>query len=235
MAQAGIHGMVGVALRKIVPRREWLVFGLVLGNLFPDADNLAVAAATVLKLPTEGLHRTFTHSLFTILLILGAFYLVSKLTKKSHWITFGIGFSAGILLHILLDLIVWFDGVAIFWPLPVWVNFWGSITPVDWFTKLMMPAEFLFFALFFWSLQRSQVKADIKHEKPLKFWIILQFGLFILFTCLVYLMDQGFMTIYGLAYLLSLGLSWGITIRIRDVLDTRIIPALPLNPIIFSP
>jgi membrane-bound metal-dependent hydrolase YbcI (DUF457 family) len=234
MAQAGIHGLVGVALRKVVPKQEWLVFGLVLGNLFPDADNLAVAAATMLKLYTEGLHRTFTHSIFTTLLILGIFYLVGKLTKKSRWITFGIGFSAGILLHILLDLIIWFDGVAILWPLPVWVDLWRGVSPAVWFEKLLLPAEFLFFALFFWSLAILQKNSGTKPVKSLKYWIFLQFGLFILFSVLVYLMGPTFMTIYGLIYLLSLGLAWGITIRMRNILDPPKKFVHPARPVLSS-
>jgi len=235
MAQAGIHGLVGVALRKVAPRREWLVFGLVLGNLFPDADNLAVAAATVLKLSTEGLHRTFTHSIFAAILLFGIFYLIGKLTKKSRLITFGAGFAAGILLHILLDLIIWFDGVAILWPLPVWVDLWKGVSPAVWFEKLLLPAEFLFFALFFWSLARLQAKTGTEPVLFLRYWILLQIGLFIAFTLLVYLMGPGFMTIYGLLYLLSLGLAWGITIRMRDVLDVQTRPAKPVEPIFFSP
>ena len=67
MAQAGIHSMVGMALSKNGHRaRKWLMLGIVLGNLFPDADNLAVAVATVMGKSTEGLHRTFTHSLFFV-------------------------------------------------------------------------------------------------------------------------------------------------------------------------
>lgn len=221
MAQAGIHGMVGLAFQKALPKRKWLLFGLVLGNLFPDADNLAVAAATVLKLPTAGLHRTFTHSLFTVLLLFGIFYLVGKLTKQPRWINFGVGFSAGVLLHILLDLFVWFNGVEILWPLPSWVNFWEGVSPPIWFDKLMMPAEFLFFAIFFWFLERIQSKTDNPPVLLLRLWALVQTGLFVLFTILVYIMDQGFMTIYGLVYLLSLGLAWWITIKMRDILDEQ--------------
>lgn len=217
MAQAGIHGMVGLAFQKTVQKREWLVFGLVLGNIFPDADNLAVAVATVMKLPTEGLHRTFTHSIFTILLFLGIFYLVGVLTKQTRWINFGIGLSIGILLHVALDLLIWFNGVELLWPLPGWVNLWEGISPPEWFSKLMMPAEYLFFAIFFWLLERMQARTEHPPVRWLKFWIILQLGLFILFTILVYLMDTGFMTIYGLIYLLSLVLAWGVTIKLRDV------------------
>ena len=219
MAQAGIHGMVGLAFQKVFPKREWLVFGLVLGNLFPDADNLAVAVATVMKLPTDGLHRTFTHSLFTVLFLFGVFYLVGKLTKQSRWINFGMGFSLGVLLHILLDLVVWFNGVELLWPLPGWVNFWEGVSPKIWFEKLMLPLEFLFFALFFFFLERLQAKMEKPPVKWLKFWIIVQSGLFILFTFLVNFIDQAFMTIYGLVYLLSLGLAWGVTIKMRALFD----------------
>lgn len=222
MAQAGIHGMVGLAFQKGLPKRKWLLFGLLLGNLFPDTDNLAVAVATVMKLPIAGLHRTFTHSIFTVLLLFGVFYLVGKWTKQPRWINFGIGFSAGILLHILLDLLVWFNGVEILWPLPSWVNLWGGVSPPVWFDKLMMSAEFLFFAIFFWFLERLQSSTENPPVLLLRLWALIQTGLFVLFTILVYIMGQGFMTIYGLVYLLSLGLAWWITIKMRDILDEQV-------------
>ena len=56
MAQAGIHSMVGMAVGRWTPDTQWLMLGVVLGNLIPDTDNLAVAAATLASQPTEGLH-----------------------------------------------------------------------------------------------------------------------------------------------------------------------------------
>jgi len=85
MAQAGIHSMVGMAVRKWTPDRKWLMLGIVLGNLFPDADNLAVAVATVMGRSTEGLHRTFTHSLFFVAAIILVFYGVAWASKRSEW------------------------------------------------------------------------------------------------------------------------------------------------------
>jgi len=85
MAQAGIHSIVGMAVRKWTPARTWLMLGIVLGNLFPDADNLAVAVATVTKKSTEGLHRTFTHSLFTVAAIIIVFYIVAAIAKQPKW------------------------------------------------------------------------------------------------------------------------------------------------------
>jgi len=105
MPQAGIHGMVATVVRRYIPRKEWLMVGIVLGSIFPDMDNIAIAIATVAKLPTHGLHRTFTHSVFTIILSFVFFYLVATSTKKTRWNTFGIGFGVGILMHVLLDLV----------------------------------------------------------------------------------------------------------------------------------
>jgi membrane-bound metal-dependent hydrolase YbcI (DUF457 family) len=221
MAQAGIHGMVAAAVRRYVPGKEWLMLGIVLGSIFPDMDNIAVAVATVAKLPTHGLHRTFTHSIFTILLVMGLFYLVATFTKKPRWSTFGIGFGVGILLHVLLDLVVWFNGVEVLWPLHSWVNLWEGFQVPDWLSKFLMPAEFLCFGLFFLVLASLSRKyqTDTGYQSRLRTWTIVQFVLFAIFTVMVYVMDKGFMTIYGAIYLLSLFLAFGIVIRMRKTVE----------------
>ena len=222
MAQAGIHSMVGMAVRKWTPNRKWLMLGIVLGNMLPDADNLAVAVATLTGRPTEGLHRTFTHSLFTIAAVIIAFYIVAAVTKRPHWGNLGLGLGIGILMHILLDLLIWFNGVEILWPIPSWVNLWGNVTPPRWWSKLMMPAEFLCFALFFALLDGTARKrgTDGGFLRALRGWTVVQSVLFVVFTVLVYTMEKGFMTPYGALYLLSLGLAFGVTIRMRETIET---------------
>ena len=223
MAQAGIHGLIGVAVRKWFPKSEWLVLGIILGNLFPDTDNLAVAIATVARLPTEGLHRTFTHSLFTIVAILVIFYIIAKITRKPRWNTLGIGLGIGVLMHILLDLLIWFNGVELLWPVPSWITLWAGYTPPEWFDKFMLPAEYLFLALYFallYSLARKY-KTDQDYQKTLLVWTIIQAVLFIVFTALVYTMSKGFTTINGAVYLLSLFLAIGVTIRVRKTVEAR--------------
>jgi len=221
MAQAGIHGMVAAAVRKYVPGKEWLMLGIVLGNIFPDMDNLAVAVAAVAKLPTHGLHRTFTHSLFTIVFAVAVFYLVAALTQKPRWKNFGLGFGIGILMHVLLDLVIWFNGVEVLWPLHSWVNLWEGFQVPDWLDKFLLPAEFLCFGLFFLvlaSLARKH-QTDAGYLSRLRVWTALQFLLFLAFTVMVYAMDKGFMTIYGAVYLLSLFLAFGIVIRMRETVE----------------
>lgn len=221
MAQAGIHSILGMAVQKWTPGRIWLLLGIVLGNLLPDADNLAVAAATVAGMPTEGLHRTFTHSLLFAGAIVLVFYLVGRLTRESKWSNLGLGLGIGVVMHILLDLLIWFNGVEILWPIPSWINLWTNVTPPQWWIKLMMPLENLAFVFFFLFLAATARKrqTDTEFLPKLRFWTIVQAALFVIFLILIFSMQTGFMTIFGAVYLLSLGLAFGITIRMRDTVE----------------
>jgi membrane-bound metal-dependent hydrolase YbcI (DUF457 family) len=221
MAQAGIHGIVGMAVGKWTPARKWLMLGIVLGNLFPDLDNIAVATATLMGKSTEGLHRTFTHSLFFVAAIIIIFYGIARITKKAEWGNLGLGLGIGVLMHVLLDLLIWFNGVEILWPLDSWINLWEGVSPPEWWKKLMMPAENLFFVLFFLLLASTAQKQDTDGEflSKLRIWTWVQGVLFVVFMVLVYTMESGFMTIFGAVYLLSLGLAFGVTIRMRDTVE----------------
>jgi len=221
MAQAGIHSIVGMAVRRWVPNRKWMMLGVVLGNLLPDADNLAVAIAILTGQSEEGLHRTFTHSLFTIAAVVFAFCSVALITKRRHWGNLGVGLGIGIAMHILLDLLIWFNGVETLWPFPSWINLWEGVTMPDWWEKLMMPVEFLAFALFFVLLYVTARKrnTDGDYLRTLRSWIGIQGALFVILTVLVYTMEQGFIILHGALYLLSMGLATGVTIRMRETIE----------------
>ncbi len=221
MPQAGLHGIVGAITRRWAPRREWLFLGLVLGAMFPDLDNIAVAVATLAKASTAGLHRTFTHSIFTILAILVLFYLTAMATKQAHWRHLGVGLALGTGIHILMDLVGWFSGVEIFWPIPYELNFWTWFTTPVWLGKLLETAEFLFFGLYFAllvSLARRS-NTDMEYLPRLRFWMAAQFILFAIFTLLTFTMKSGYFTIYGALYLLSLILAFGVSIRMRRTIE----------------
>jgi membrane-bound metal-dependent hydrolase YbcI (DUF457 family) len=221
MAQAGIHGLVGVAVRRWVPARQGLVLGIVLGSFLPDFDNFAVGVATVTGASTQGLHRTLTHSLFFALGVVLIFQLVAVGAKRPSYGNLGLGLGLGVLLHIVLDLLVWFNGVHLLWPLDIYVNLWEGITPPEWFSNLLMPLENLFFAAYFWGLMvlAQRQGTDLDRWGELRMWTAVQLLLFVVFVVLVYTLDRGFLTIYGAAYLLSLGLAAVLTIRLRQTIE----------------
>jgi membrane-bound metal-dependent hydrolase YbcI (DUF457 family) len=221
MAQAGIHGMVAQAVHKWVPKREWLMLGIVFGSLFPDADNLLVAIATVTKQPVEGLHRTFTHSVIVALVLFLVFWAIGALRKQPRWTNFGAGFAIGIVLHALLDLLIWFNGVQLFWPFPLWINFWAGVAVPGWFMTLMDPLEFLFLGLFFYMLLvlARKHQTDTGFLRALKVWMIVELVLFIIFLPLLYTPVKIVYTVYGLLYLVSLIAALVITVRMRATVE----------------
>lgn len=221
MAQAGIHALLGAATRKVTPKRDWLMLGIILGSLFPDMDNYVVAIATVAKLNTHNLHRTFTHSLLAILAAVVVFLIVAQVSRQPRWAALGVGLGIGISLHIALDLLIWFNGVELFWPLGGWLNLWEGVEPPAWFTELLDPAEFLFFALFFaWLIRAAQShKTNSDLIRMVRFWMIAMLVLLVVFTPLAYIMSKGFQTIYGVFYLVSLTAAFVITIRMRQTVE----------------
>ena len=228
MAQAGMHGMVGMAVRKIAGRKEWLFLGILLGSFIPDMDNLGVAFATLTKMPIAagagGIHRTLMHSVFFMVEVIAVFYLIGWWKKDGRWMNLGLGLGLGMLLHSLLDLLIWFNGVALFWPIPIWINLWANFSKPDWyepFMKFMDPAEFLFFGLYLWALGTwaHKFSTDSDFMGKHRMWMWLEFALFVIFTPLAFIMTKGFLTIFGAVYLFSIFMTFFVTIRMRKTVE----------------
>ena len=224
MPQNGIHAMIGIASRKWMPNKEWLLLGVVLGNMFPDLDNLVVAYATLAKLPDpEQYHRTFTHSVFTILVMMILFYIIAALTKNEKWKNFGTGFGAGILMHMLVDLVIWFNGVPLFWPLGSELNFWGWFVMPAWLKIFLDTGEFLAFGFYFLllgSLSRKN-STDTGRQGTTKIWAYIEFGLFILFTAMFFIIGTKGLhyTIFGALYLVSMIVAMITTIQMKRTVE----------------
>ena len=96
MAQAGLHGLIGMVAQKATGRQERLLLGILLGSFIPDMDNVGVAIATLTKMPTAGLHRTLTHSVFFAVAVAALFYVISQVKKDARWSNLGLGLAMGI-------------------------------------------------------------------------------------------------------------------------------------------
>lgn len=126
------------------------------------------------------------------------------------------------LMHSLLDLIIWFRGVELFWPLYGEINFWRGYTPPAWwYNKFESAAEFLLIALFFILLAKQAQKegTDLDFLKKLKTWTWIEFVLFLIFLILVYTWESYFIP-YGAFYIFSLSLALIISIRMRKTIET---------------
>jgi len=225
MPQNGFHAIFGIVSRKWMPKREWLLLGVILGNMFPDLDNIVVAYATLAKLPEpEHFHRTFTHSIFTIVVMVLLFYIIAAYAKNESWRNFGIGFGAGILMHILVDLVLWFNGVEILWPFGTELNLWNWFTTPAWLKIFLDTGEFLAFGLYFLMLGSLALRygTDTTHRASSTTWMYIEFALFVLFTVLFFTVGTKGLVYqaFGGLYLLSLIVGIVITIRMKHTVET---------------
>ena len=221
MPQAGLHGLTGMAVSRFAGKREWLLLGIILGTMLPDMDNVAVAIATLAKADAHGLHRTFTHSVFFVALIVAVFYAIGMFRKQPRWTNLGIGLGIGVTMHILLDLLGWFNGVSVLWPIDYELNFWRNAAPPEWFMKFMDPAELLMFAIFLYGLGvwARRYNTDAGYADRLRNWMLVEIVLFLIFTPLAYIMTRGLQTIFGAVYLFSLFMVFLVTIRMRETIN----------------
>jgi membrane-bound metal-dependent hydrolase YbcI (DUF457 family) len=215
--------MVGMATRKWTGAREWMLLGAVLGSVTPDLDNLAVAVATLTGGSTEGLHRTATHSVFFVALVVAVFYVVGAMKKEERWRNLGYGLGLGILLHVLVDLVLWFNGVYMFWPLGGEVGLWMEYPKGwEWFHDFNeQAAEFLCFGIYLWMLGSWARKfgTDGEFLKKLQYWTWFEFALFAVFFVLL-LVGKVFTTISGGLYLVSILMVFFVTIRMRKTVES---------------
>jgi membrane-bound metal-dependent hydrolase YbcI (DUF457 family) len=197
--------------------------------MFPDLDNLVVAFATLAlgQSATEAgelYHRTFTHSVFTIVVMVALFYIVAAVTKNEKWKNFGIGFGAGILLHMLVDLMLWFNGVPLFWPLGGELNFWAWFEVPAWLKIILDTGEFLAFGLYFLLLVSlsQRYNTDTERQNSTRMWGYAELILFIVFTALFFAIGTHGLIyqIFGALYLISLIVGMVITTKMRKTVES---------------
>ncbi|MBV6397225.1 MAG: hypothetical protein HFACDABA_02833 [Anaerolineales bacterium] len=214
--------MVGMATRKWTGAREWLLLGTVLGSVTPDLDNLAVAVATLTGGATEGLHRTVTHSLLFVEAAIIVFYVIGMVKKDARWKNLGYGLGLGILLHILVDMVLWFNGVYLLWPMGGEIGLWKEYPAgLAWLYDFNeQAAEFLFFGIFLWALGSWARKfgTDGEFLGKLRFWMWFEFALFAIFFVLL-LLGKKFAIVSGGLYLVSILMVFFVTIRMRKTLE----------------
>jgi len=156
--------------------------------------------------------------------VLILFYIIGMMTKNDKWKNFGMGFGIGIVMHILVDLVLWFNGVELLWPLGGELNFWGWFVMSPWLKILLDTGEFLAFGFYFFllgSLSR-RYGTDARHQGSSKVWAYIEIALFILFTALFFIIGTKGLhyTIFGALYLVSLIVTIVMTIRMRRTIET---------------
>ena len=211
MAQAGIHALIGLQLKRLIPHEKGLYPSIIIGSLLPDLDIILVAIFSIfssIEKSTEIFHRTFSHSFFSLIIIYLLFMIVGETKKNTQLKTIGKGIAIGILLHIILDTFLWFHGIHFFWPLPITeFNLWKSMHIPVIMRDFILSTEFLFFRIYAWFLINQYLSSPVDHGWFIKFltkWMKIESILFTIFLIFAYFEIPSFTFLFGLAYIPSL-------------------------------
>jgi len=235
MAQSGIHAFSGIILSKFLKNEKWFVPSLIFGSILPDIDILFSAIAFLLGSTiddAESIHRTFTHSLFTIIIIYFIFLSITEITSKQKFRVIGKGLCTGMIIHVVLDLFLWFESISLLWPIQPYlmqpINIWNDIAFSDnqMLKKILLSLEFILFRIYGWFLinkfiDNRNVENCSWFIKYISRWIKIEFLLFLLFVLLIYLNIniKTYMIFFTTMYIPSLIMALISTYILRDVFN----------------
>lgn len=163
-AYAGAFGSTSrTAFGTVSGNFKW---GLVLGNIIPDADFFLLAPTYLFDSRLAlSMHRTWSHSVLVqgaVSLLLLWLWARSDPARRS----FVKGLWLGMLMHCAADVLMWFTGIDLLWPLGRWglpsrVDLWSWFAPPGWLSNLLGAFDYLAFALFFAYLARVAVERGV--------------------------------------------------------------------------
>lgn len=209
MPHPGFHGVIALAARKAFSTKHWFALGLVFGSMIPDADSYPQAFAIMAQgmdphLAEEIFHRTFTHTLFFPLAVALIFLLIHVFQRDTKLLNFGLGMAAGsAILHSLVDILGFFDGVGLFWPL--WsVHLYENVTLTGRQVQMLRSVNFLAFALYLWYLRSIAGRSNTNTEylQRVQNYMLAHGAAFLIFFALAFFLPfKTYNTIDGALFL----------------------------------
>ncbi len=229
--QLGFHAAMGMGMARALVRkgtddgRRGLAYGLVLGNVLPDTDFFLLGPLYLVSSELGlQMHRTFTHSLITILLVFAVLYYRSKNSYRQN---LALGVAMGMLAHSIVDIFIWFSAVRFFWPLglfgiPDTINLWSEFHPPELVSALLGAADYLAFALFFWLMGRQALSAgtDGTFLPRVRAFARLSWVLFFVYTIIAFFVNLAVFNIlhYAVFILVMLPITLHVIYRMRETI-----------------
>lgn len=200
-------------------------FAYVLGNLLPDVDFFLLGPIYLVNSKIGGsMHRTFSHSLLTIVAVTILVYVLSRSPERR---ALAVGIGLGMLTHAVVDVLVWFSAVELLWPLnyaglPAKVNLWANYQPPGWVSNLLGAVDSAAVALFFWCLLKTARRrgTDVAYQSRLAFWSAALLVPSVILGVLSFVLARGLFDIVAYGYFIPflLPLTLLVTFRMKETI-----------------
>ena len=235
MAQSGIHALSSIFISKFFKHKRWFVSSFIFGAMLPDIDILISAITFLLGTniyDSIAVHQTFTHSIFTTIIIYLIFLSIAEITSKHKFKKIGQGLCLGITSHIILDVFLWFEPISLLWPVQPYLiqptDIWKNtiLDNEQFIKKLLLAFEFIFFRVYGWilinkTIQAGNIQSFSWFIKYISKWIKIEFTLFLIFILLIYFnIDiNTYIIFFATMYIPSLIMALISTYILRDVFN----------------
>ena len=233
MAQIGLHTLISLKIRRYLPKQNYFFTFFLIGSILPDTDIIIAGILsffTSIEYSVAVAHRTFSHSIITTTFLYLCLITLSEFKGNKNIRVIANGIALGIISHILIDLLFWFEGIKLFWPLPISeVNIWKHLPfqIPEFFHNLMFLLEFVFFRLLAYQLIQLLINNPLNQSyylKPLTLWMKSESYFFITFFISMLinyydstiLNDNELIIIFGALYIPSLIMSITSIYVLRD-------------------
>ncbi|RJQ08005.1 MAG: metal-dependent hydrolase [Bacillota bacterium] len=240
MAQSGLHGLIGGYAARVcvkaadtpagVSRAKGLKFGLVLGALIPDVDFFVLGPLFLVNSRIAlTMHRSFTHSILTTAVVVALTWLLASGQRRDYLRGFAVGLGLGILTHLVADVILWFGGIQVLWPLGYVgihqeLNLWAHYQPPRVVSNLLGALDYVFFGLYYLWLASAARKAgtDTGFLNRLRLLTNLQWVLAAVFVALAVYLSAGGMLFdiahYAMFILFFFPMCLYVTVKMRETI-----------------
>jgi len=236
VAQNGLHGIIGLNLARITSKEtrepgaaitaRSFAYGFVMGNVLPDIDLVALGVTYLFdsRLAMK-MHRSVTHSIFTIALVTFLGVLLSA-TKGGK--AFYRGLGTGMMCHSFIDIFLWLSAIDILWPLGYFgvrseINLWTGIKIPPLWNNLLGSTDFLMVAVFFGYLGRLARKYETNTGllPRLKAFTVFHWLCFTVYVVLSFFLDRVTFDIvqYSVIILVSIPMTWMAVVGSRPTIE----------------
>ena len=162
MTQLGLRIYIVFKLSRLFPKKKMFFISFIAGSFFPDIDIILVALSSLLISLDQSIflfHKTITHSIITLSSIYLVLLIAYEIKKDKVILNIANGFSWGVMIHIVLDLVFRFGKIDILWPLPIGIiNGWNYGD----YQYIILGLDLLFFRLLASELIKTLLNANIK-------------------------------------------------------------------------
>ena len=145
MAQLGLHAYISFKIRDLLPNKNLYFIFFLIGSMLPDIDIVLSIIISLLFFEHYNMylfHNTITHSIISLGVIYLFTLIIYEIKKEKKILNISSGLIMGALLHIAIDILIGFESIDIFWPLPIGtINLW-DITRFKHFSYILLGLNF---------------------------------------------------------------------------------------------